>query len=305
MKANWPRRKNMETIIQCKDLVKVYTMGSEKVHALNGIDLEVKRGEFIALLGKSGSGKSTLLNMLAGLEKPTSGEVMINEHHLEKLSETKITNIRKKHVGFIFQSYNLLPTHTALENVMLPLVFNGMKKKKRVARAKEMLELVGLGDRIHHKPSEMSGGQQQRVSIARAFVNNPEIVFADEPTGNLDTNTTEEVMELMLRLIKENNQTFIMVTHDPETSEYANKVVHMKDGIIEQIIHRENEKHEEHNMSNEKQEKDEKDAISSEKHEEDATNEKHDEHTKSKENVADEIKENDMKNKQKKEKGKE
>jgi putative ABC transport system ATP-binding protein len=230
----------MENIIICKDLIKTYTMGKEKVQALNGLSLDIQKGDFCALLGKSGSGKSTLLNMMAGLEPPTKGYVMLKGNNLGKLNETKITNIRKKHVGFIFQSYNLIPTHTALENVTMPLVFNNMPKKQRVEQAKHMLDLVGLGDRLYHKPFQMSGGQQQRVSIARAFVNNPEIIFADEPTGNLDTKTTDEIMELMLKLINEHNQTFIMVTHDPETSEYANKIVHMIDGKIDNIIYKEN-----------------------------------------------------------------
>jgi len=210
-------------------------MGKEHVDALRGINLEVKKGEFIALLGKSGSGKSTLLNMLAGLEPPTEGIVVVKEHHLEKLNETQITNIRKKHVGFIFQSYNLLPTHTALENVMLPLVFNNMKKKERLEKAESILEKVGLSDRMNHKPNQMSGGQQQRVSIARAFVNDPEIIFADEPTGNLDTKTTEEVLSIMSEMIDQHKQTFIMVTHDEETSENADKIVHMKDGLIDLV----------------------------------------------------------------------
>lgn len=225
----------METIISCKNLKKTYYMGKEHVDALRGINMEIKKGEFIALLGKSGSGKSTLLNMLAGLEQPTEGEVVIKDYHLEQLDETKITNVRKKHVGFIFQSYNLLPTHTAMENVMLPLVFNNLSRKERVRRAKEMLEAVGLGDRLDHKPNQMSGGQQQRVSIARAFVNNPEIVFADEPTGNLDSLTSESVMEIMTGMIKKHNQTFIMVTHDDETSEQADKIVHIKDGLVDRI----------------------------------------------------------------------
>lgn len=226
----------MEPVIECKELVKVYTMGREKVSALRGIDLKIYEGEFVALLGKSGSGKSTLLNMLAGLEKPTSGQVILKGNHLENLNETKITNIRKKSVGFIFQSYNLLSHHTALENVSLPLVFNNLSKGKRKKVATDMLAAVGLGDRLFHRPSQMSGGQQQRVSIARAFVNSPEIVFADEPTGNLDTKTTEEVMSLMLELIKKNNQTFVMVTHDPETAEVADKIIYMRDGIIESVI---------------------------------------------------------------------
>lgn len=226
----------MESIITCSNLKKRYYMGKEHVDALRGIDLEIKKGEFIALLGKSGSGKSTLLNMLAGLEKPTEGEVVVKGYHLEKMNETQITNIRKKHVGFIFQSYNLLPTHTALENVMLPLVFNNMSKKVRIEKATQMLEVVGLGDRLDHRPNQMSGGQQQRVSIARAFVNNPEIVFADEPTGNLDTNTSESIMEIMTGMIEQFNQTFIMVTHDDETSELADKIVHIKDGMIDRIL---------------------------------------------------------------------
>lgn len=225
----------MQNIISCHGLKKTYYMGKEHVDALRGVNLEVKKGEFIALLGKSGSGKSTLLNMLAGLEPPTEGEVIVKDYHLERLNETQITNIRKKHVGFIFQSYNLLPTHTAIENVMLPLVFNNMGKKERIEKAEYILEKVGLSDRLAHRPNQMSGGQQQRVSIARAFVNNPEIIFADEPTGNLDSKTTEEVLEIMASMIREHNQTFIMVTHDEETSQNANKIVHMKDGLIDRI----------------------------------------------------------------------
>ncbi len=226
---------NNQNIIQCRDLKKTYYMGKEHVDALRGINLDIKKGEFIALLGKSGSGKSTLLNMLAGLEKPTDGQIIVKDNHLEILSETAITQIRKRHVGFIFQSYNLLPTHTALENVMLPLVFNNISKKQRVNQAIEMLEAVGLGDRLGHRPNQMSGGQQQRVSIARAFVNNPEIVFADEPTGNLDTNTSESVMEIMTGMIEKFNQTFIMVTHDDETSALADRIVHIKDGLVDKV----------------------------------------------------------------------
>lgn len=232
----------MENIIECHNLKKTYYMGKERVDALRGIHLEIKNGEFISLLGKSGSGKSTLLNMLAGLEPPTEGEVKVKGHHLEKLNETQITNIRKKHVGFIFQSYNLLPTHTALENVMLPLVFNNMKKKERIEKAEYILDAVGLSDRMDHKPNQMSGGQQQRVSIARAFVNNPEIVFADEPTGNLDTSTSEDIMRIMTFMIKAYNQTFVMVTHDEETSKNADKIIHMKDGLIDRIWDNKNQK---------------------------------------------------------------
>lgn len=227
--------KRMETCIECKDVKKVYVMGKEQVEALKGVSVSVQKGEFVALVGKSGSGKSTLLNMLAGLERPTEGEIYLNNEPLHKLNEMKITNLRKKHVGFIFQSYNLLPTRSALENVCLPLVFNRYKDRERYKLGKEMLEAVGLGDRLYHKPNQMSGGQQQRVSIARAFINNPDIVFADEPTGNLDSKTTREVMQIMMNLIKRNNQTFIMVTHDEEMSQYADRIIYIKDGLIEMI----------------------------------------------------------------------
>jgi putative ABC transport system ATP-binding protein len=225
----------MEACIECKNVKKIYIMGKEQVEALKGIDLTVQRGEFVALVGKSGSGKSTLLNMLAGLERPTEGEIYLNQEPLHKLSEMKITGVRKRHVGFIFQSYNLLQTRSALENVSLPLLFNRFSDKERHKRGKEMLEAVGLGDRLYHKPNQMSGGQQQRVSIARAFINNPDIVFADEPTGNLDSRTTREVMQIMLEMIKKHNQTFIMVTHDDEMSLYADRIVYIKDGLIDKI----------------------------------------------------------------------
>ncbi|MBB2184027.1 ABC transporter ATP-binding protein [Lachnospiraceae bacterium MD1] len=223
-------------IIKCINVKKTYIMGKEKVEALRGINLEIKKGEFVALLGKSGSGKSTLLNMLAGLERPSEGEIYLNQEPIHSLNETKITNIRKKHVGFIFQSYNLLPTRSAIENVCLPLTFNRFNERERLRRGKEMLISVGLGDRLYHKPNQMSGGQQQRVSIARAFINNPEIVFADEPTGNLDTKTTEEVMQIMLGMIQKHNQTFVMVTHDEELSYYADRIFYMKDGLVEKVV---------------------------------------------------------------------
>ncbi len=226
----------MESLIKCINVKKTYLMGKERVDALRGISLEIAKGEYVALLGKSGSGKSTLLNMLAGLERPSEGEIYLNGEPIHKLNETLITNLRKKHVGFIFQSYNLLPTHSAIENVSLPLTFNRFGERERLRKGKEMLESVGLGDRLYHKPNQMSGGQQQRVSIARAFINNPEIVFADEPTGNLDSKTTAEVMKIMLDMIKKHHQTFIMVTHDEETSQYADRVVYINDGLIEKIV---------------------------------------------------------------------
>ncbi len=225
----------METIINVKDLKKVYRMGQEKVYALNGINLEIKKGEICCLFGTSGSGKSTLLNMVAGLEKPTRGSIVIKGTHVEKLNEKQLAKFRQKNVGFIFQSYNLLANLTALENVMLPLILKGYPTRARNKEALKMLKAVGLGNRIHHKPNQMSGGQQQRVSIARAFVENPEIILADEPTGNLDTKTTEEIMQLIAGMVEENGQTMLLVSHDNEASAYADRIVHIKDGEVENI----------------------------------------------------------------------
>lgn len=225
----------MAPIIEVHNLRKVYRMGDEKIVALNHVDLEIEKGEICCLFGTSGSGKSTLLNMLAGLEKPTKGTIEIKKVHVEKLNETQLATFRQKYIGFVFQSYNLIPTLTAQENVALPLIFQGMSKKDRDKRAKEMLEAVGLGKRLKHKPKEMSGGQQQRVSIARAFVNRPQILFADEPTGNLDTHTTLEVMDIITKIAKELNQTMIIVSHDPEIASYAHKVITIQDGDVLKI----------------------------------------------------------------------
>ena len=230
----------LNDLIVLKNLRKVYRMGDEKIIALNNIDLTIKESEFICLLGTSGSGKSTLLNMMAGLEKPTRGEIIIRKHHLEKMSEEKVTRFRQLNVGFVFQSYNLISTLSAVENVSLGLTFKGVPRLERENMAKEMLQNVGLGDRLHHKPSELSGGQQQRVSIARAFVGDPKIVFADEPTGNLDTRTTFEIMDLITGMASASNQTLIIVTHDTEISGYANRVVYIRDGLIEKIEENEN-----------------------------------------------------------------
>ncbi|MBS6525501.1 MAG: ABC transporter ATP-binding protein [Peptoniphilaceae bacterium] len=208
-------------------------MGEEKVYALRGVNLDIQKEEILCLLGTSGSGKSTLLNMMAGLDRPSKGEIIINNKiHMEKLSEEKLTKFRQLNVGFVFQSYNLIPTLTATENVSLGLIFKGVKKQEREEKARAILERVGLGNRLDHKPSEMSGGQQQRVSIARAFVDAPPILFADEPTGNLDTNTSVEIMEMMCDLAKEHKQTLIIVTHDLETAVYANRIVELRDGKI-------------------------------------------------------------------------
>lgn len=225
----------MENIIELKDVRKIYRMGDEKVVALDHINLEIGSGELCCLLGTSGSGKSTLLNLMAGLEKPTKGQIIVKNFSVEKLNESQLAKLRQKYIGFVFQSYNLLENLTALENVSLPLIFKGVPKTIREKKAKEMLKAVGLSTRLHHKPSQMSGGQQQRVSIARAFISNPQIVFADEPTGNLDSKTTIEVMDLITGLAKANHQTLIIVTHDNEISRYADKVVYIKDGNVDSI----------------------------------------------------------------------
>ena len=211
-------------------------MGDEKIVALNDISLSIRKKEFICLLGTSGSGKSTLLNMMAGLEKPTKGEIIIGNQHIEKMSEKQLAQFRQLNIGFVFQSYNLISTLSAMENVSLGLTFRGVPRKRREKMAKEMLKAVGLGSRLNHKPSEMSGGQQQRVSIARAFVGKPKIVFADEPTGNLDTKTTLEVMDLITGMAKTNNQTLIIVTHDIEISPCAQRFIHIRDGNVEKIV---------------------------------------------------------------------
>lgn len=222
-------------LIEVKNIRKVYRMGEEKVVALDNINFTIEQGEFCCLLGTSGSGKSTLLNLMAGLEKPTKGEIKIKDKHVEKMNEKQLAVFRRNHVGFVFQSYNLLPTLTALENVSLPLIFKGVSKSAREKRATEILKAVGLDKRLKHRPSQMSGGQQQRVSIARAFIGKPEIVFADEPTGNLDTKTTKEVMDLITSMARKNKQTLIIVTHDVEIAEYADKIIHVRDGNIEKI----------------------------------------------------------------------
>ena len=223
-----------KSIIRIKDVTKFYRMGAETIAAVNGLNLSIRQGEVCCLFGKSGSGKSTLLNLIAGLEKPTSGQIIFNKKHIERMNEDQLAEFRQKYVGFVFQSYNLLPTLTAMENVTLPLIFRGVPVQERNERAMEMLKAVGLEGRANHKPSEMSGGQQ-RVSIARAFINSPQVVFADEPTGNLDTKTTYEMMDLITGLAKKNNQTLVIVTHDMELSEYADRIVVMMDGKIERI----------------------------------------------------------------------
>ncbi|MBQ7065886.1 MAG: ABC transporter ATP-binding protein [Lachnospiraceae bacterium] len=227
--------KKEEAVIRVKDLYKIYRVGDSKVRALNGVDFSIYKGEFCAIVGTSGSGKSTLLNMLAGLEKPTKGEIIIAGEHMETKNENQLVKFRREHIGFIFQSFNLLGTMNALENVALPLTFQGMDKATRLARADKVLDLVNLKKHKKHKPNQMSGGQQQRVGVARALVVNPEIIFADEPTGNLDSNTSEEVMNLMKRLVREQKQTLVMVTHDNHLASFADRIFHIKDGKIIKI----------------------------------------------------------------------
>ncbi len=223
------------SVIQVKNLYKIYRVGTNKVRALNGVDFNMYRGEFCAIVGPSGSGKSTLLNMLAGLEKPTKGEIIIAGKHIEHMTENQLVAFRREHVGFIFQSYNLLQTLNAVENVALPLSFRGVPKKIRNAKAQKYLKLVGLEKHMKHMANEMSGGQQQRVGIARALVVDPKIIFADEPTGNLDSKTTMEVLGLMRRIVREQNQTLVMVTHDNHLATFADRQFHIVDGKIVKI----------------------------------------------------------------------
>ena len=232
---------NREPVIQVKGLYKIYRLGQEKVRALNGVDFVINRGEFCSIVGTSGSGKSTLLNMLAGLEKPTKGEIVIAGEHMETKKENQLVKFRREHIGFIFQSYNLLPTLNAIENVALPLTFQGMNKKARTKRASELLDMVGLSTHKKHKPTQMSGGQQQRGGMARALVVQPEIIFADEPTGNLDSVTSEEMMELMRRVVYERNQTLVMVTHDDHLASYADRIIRIRDGKVIEITEKKRE----------------------------------------------------------------
>ena len=222
-------------VIQVRNLHKVYSIGKNKVHALNGVSLDIYEGEFCAIVGTSGSGKSTMLNMLAGLEKPTKGEVVINGEHIEKMNENQLVKFRRDHVGFVFQSFNLLQTMTAQENVALPLVFRGTEKKERMKKAGDLLDLVGLPEHKKHKPNEMSGGQQQRVGVARALVVDPEIIFADEPTGNLDSNTSRDIMNMMRKVVREQKKTLVMVTHDNHLAGFADRIFHIIDGKIVKI----------------------------------------------------------------------
>ena len=225
----------MGKVIEVRDLYKLYRVGDEIVRALDGVNFDICEGEFCAIVGTSGSGKSTLLNMLAGLEKPTKGSVVIAGQHIETLNEDQLVRFRRDHVGFIFQSFHLLGTMNAVENVALPLSFRGIPKDIRLKKADKMLDLVNLKKHKKHLPNQMSGGQQQRVGVARALVVDPKIIFADEPTGNLDSHTSEEVMELMQKVVREQKKTLVMVTHDQHLAAYADRIFHIRDGKILKI----------------------------------------------------------------------
>lgn len=221
-----------KSIIKLENVWKIYRMGDVEVNALQELSLDVAEGEFLAIMGPSGSGKSTAVNMIGCLDVPTRGKVILDGHDISKLAESELAQIRGRKIGFIFQQFNLIPTLTALENVALPIVFQSVEREKRTARASGLLKIVELGDRMRHKPAELSGGQQQRVAIARALANNPEVILADEPTGNLDSNTGEMVMGFLKKLNRKEGKTIIVVTHDNNVARHADRIEFLKDGRI-------------------------------------------------------------------------
>lgn len=222
----------MKTLISIQGLRKTYQIGTQLVHALDGLDLKIKTNEYVALMGPSGSGKSTLMNVLGCLDSPSSGQYHLNGQNVAQLGEDALAEIRNREIGFVFQTFNLLPRYSALENVALPLIYAGLSKRERLERAEDVLEMVGLKDRMVHKPNELSGGQRQRVAVARALVNRPSIILADEPTGNLDTSTSMEIMALFAE-IQEAGNTVILVTHEEDIAACANRIVRLRDGKVE------------------------------------------------------------------------
>ncbi|MFN4082939.1 MAG: ABC transporter ATP-binding protein [Bacteroidia bacterium] len=221
-----------QPLILIKDIAKTYKIGTVEVNALKNINLSINKGEYVALMGPSGSGKSTLMNILGCLDTPTKGVYILNNNHVSQMTDNELAEIRNKEIGFIFQTFNLLSRNTALENVALPLVYAGVTKKQRIDKATSVLQSVGLGDRMTHKPNELSGGQRQRVAIARALVNNPSIILADEPTGNLDTKTSHEIMDLLEEINNKGN-TVILVTHEEDIAKRAKRIIRLRDGMIE------------------------------------------------------------------------
>ena len=221
-----------KSIVRIEKVWKTYTIGENKVHALRGLDLEIKKGEFVAIQGPSGSGKSTAMNMIGALDTPSKGAVYLDGHNIANLSESNLAQIRGKKIGFIFQQFNLIPSLSAVENVMLPLIFQGVSAKEREEKSREVLTLVGLGDRLDHRPTQLSGGQQQRVAIARALATDPEMILADEPTGNLDSKTGETFLGFLENLHNEKGKTIVMVTHDANVAKAADRVELLKDGTI-------------------------------------------------------------------------
>ena len=223
-------------LIETRDLWKTYRMGSEEIHALQGVSIEIEPAEYVAIMGPSGSGKSTLMNLIGCLDTPSRGSYLLNGHQVRELDDDELARIRNEEIGFVFQTFNLLPRATALHNVELPLVYAGVSGADRRARALEALNLVELADRVTHRPNELSGGQRQRVAIARALVNRPSILLADEPTGNLDSKTGLEIMTLFERLHATGN-TIVLITHEPEVAEYAHRIIHLRDGRVERDVH--------------------------------------------------------------------
>ena len=229
----------MEKMISVQELKKTYIMGTEQVHALKSITCNILKNEYVALMGPSGSGKSTLMNLFGCLDTPTSGTYLLNGINVSQMADSELAAVRNREIGFVFQTFNLLPRLTALDNVALPLVYSGMSKANRIERASHVLDIVGLGDRMTHKPNELSGGQRQRVAIARALVNDPAIILADEPTGNLDTKTSIEIMQIF-ESIQDKGNTVIIVTHEPDIAEHAHRIIKLRDGLIETDVRNKN-----------------------------------------------------------------